>query len=180
MNSLSINEMKAFIKQMKRNGDIISVCAELGCSPQVFWNAMYRAGDNYTDMEIRVIQRLYHRVSERAELRRSVGLTPAGTGFSAPTNLPTAKTPGTAPEHISGTREAALFLSASGYAISLSQLAKETARGTVPCRRFGKRLLFGKQELVAWAEARCRPMVITGEAASPQLSRRKSKKPAQP
>ena len=77
MEELNINEMMAHIKRNKRQGDVKDVCLALGCTTQVFWNAISRTDGNYTTMEILVIKGLYNKSVEQAELRRSVGLNVA-------------------------------------------------------------------------------------------------------
>jgi hypothetical protein len=63
------------------------------------------------------------------------------------------------PENISGCCAAVDFLNKSGYQISLSLIQKETAAGTIPCRKFhNKRLVFKRNELIEWAEKHCQPV----------------------
>jgi hypothetical protein len=65
----------------------------------------------------------------------------------------------TMPENISGCRAAVNFLTESGYRISLSLIQKETAAGTIPCRKFhNKHLVFKCNELIEWAEKHCQPV----------------------
>jgi hypothetical protein len=60
------------------------------------------------------------------------------------------------PENISGCRAAVDFLNKAGYRISLSLIQKETAAGTIPCRKFHNRhLVFDSGEILEWAEKNC-------------------------
>ena len=74
METLNISEMIAHIKRNKRQGDLRDVCFGLGCTSQVFWNAVKRTDGNYTTMEIRVVKALYEKAEEQIELRSSVGV----------------------------------------------------------------------------------------------------------
>lgn len=50
--------------------------------------------------------------------------------------------------------EALDFLNANGYPIKKGQLYKETSANTIPHKKFGNKLHFKAQELLAWAESK--------------------------
>ena len=51
MNKTSIHEKKELIIKMRRRGDIAVVCKQVGFSVQIFWTAMKRNDNDYTDAE---------------------------------------------------------------------------------------------------------------------------------
>ena len=54
------------------------------------------------------------------------------------------------------TRELALsFLEGKGFTVSKSLFYKATSAKEIPFTRFGRRLLFFKNDLLSWAENRC-------------------------
>ena len=67
------------------------------------------------------------------------------------------------------------FLCQAGFSISSSKIYKLTADGKIPHRKFGKRLIFSRDELIAWAEAqlRSRPDGSEARAAIAQSARKK-------
>jgi predicted DNA-binding transcriptional regulator AlpA len=52
--------------------------------------------------------------------------------------------------------EAVSFLKEIGYGIGKSQLYKKTMDNTVPCERFGRKIVFDRDRLQAWAENRAK------------------------
>ncbi|MDR3705787.1 MAG: helix-turn-helix domain-containing protein [Paludibacteraceae bacterium] len=50
--------------------------------------------------------------------------------------------------------EALEFLFEKGFRVSKSQLYKLTMENKVPCKRFGRKVIFDPQELQGWAESR--------------------------
>ena len=63
------------------------------------------------------------------------------------------------PDIISGAKNAVRFLVDNGFEISYSVFTKETAKGSIPCKRFhNKRLMFTKCGLLDWAESQCKPV----------------------
>ena len=50
--------------------------------------------------------------------------------------------------------EAVSFLKEIGYGIGKSQLYKKTMDDVVPCERFGRKIVFDRDKLQAWAEGR--------------------------
>ena len=76
MNKTSIQEKKELIIKMRRRGDIAVVCKQVGFSVQIFWTAMKRNDNDYTDAELKIIEGMYIKMLERLELRQRVGLTP--------------------------------------------------------------------------------------------------------
>jgi len=63
------------------------------------------------------------------------------------------------PDNISGQKSAINYLRENGYEICKSTFSTRTARGMIPCRRFNKRVLYSKNELIAWAERNCERVV---------------------
>lgn len=70
------------------------------------------------------------------------------------------------------------FLCQAGFSISSSKIYKLTADGKIPHRKFGKRLVFNRDELAAWAEAQLRSLPDGSEtrAAIAQSARKKDKR----
>lgn len=68
--------------------------------------------------------------------------------------------------------EALDFLNANGYPIKKGQLYKETSANTIPHKKFGNKLHFKAQELLAWAESK----LIDGNAVGVLDSNDKPKK----
>ena len=52
-----------------------------------------------------------------------------------------------------------------GFLISKARLYKLTAKGDVPFRKYGNKLLFSRRELLVWAESLARRVNDKGEAA---------------
>ena len=52
-----------------------------------------------------------------------------------------------------------------GFLISKARLYKLTAKGNVPFRKYGNKLLFSRRELLVWAESLARRVNDKGEAA---------------
>ena len=52
-----------------------------------------------------------------------------------------------------------------GFLISKARLYKLTAKGDVPFRKYGNKLLFSRRELLSWAESLARRVNDKGEAA---------------
>jgi len=50
--------------------------------------------------------------------------------------------------------EGLAFLNENGYRIGKSQLYKNTMDNIVPCSRFGRKIVFDSDELMAWAESK--------------------------
>jgi predicted DNA-binding transcriptional regulator AlpA len=44
-----------------------------------------------------------------------------------------------------------------GYQTSRAKMYKLTALGTIPCRTYGKKLVFSRKEVLAWAENQTKP-----------------------
>ena len=44
-----------------------------------------------------------------------------------------------------------------GYPTSRAKMYKLTALGTIPCRTYGKKLVFSRKEVLAWAENQTKP-----------------------
>ena len=60
------------------------------------------------------------------------------------------------------TEEALEFLNANGYPIKKGQLYKETSEKTIPHKKFGNKLHFKADELLAWAESRLKDSNAVG------------------
>ena len=58
-----------------------------------------------------------------------------------------------------------LVLEQHGFLISKARLYKLTAKGNVPFRKYGNKLLFSRRELLVWAESLARRVNDKGEAA---------------
>jgi hypothetical protein len=52
--------------------------------------------------------------------------------------------------------EAVSFLKEIGYGIGESQLYKKTMNNIIPCKRFGRKIIFDRDELQTWAENRAK------------------------
>lgn len=76
-------------------------------------------------------------------------------GFPLPKNEPDNLTPDAAVE----------VLEQHGVIISKARLYKLTAKGEVPFRKYGNKLLFSRKELLAWAESLARRVGDRSEAA---------------
>jgi len=44
-----------------------------------------------------------------------------------------------------------------GYPTSRAKMYKLTSTGTIPCRTYGKKLVFSRKEVLAWAENQTKP-----------------------
>ena len=89
----------------------------------------------------------------RAIVSESVSQTLAG--LTQPKNEPDNLTP-----------DAAVgVLEQHGFLISKARLYKLTAKGDVPFRKYGNKLLFSRRELLSWAESLARRVNDKGEAA---------------
>ncbi|MDR1582795.1 MAG: hypothetical protein LBS55_05975 [Prevotellaceae bacterium] len=78
---------------------------------------------------------------------------------------------------ISGCRAAADFLNKAGYPISLSQLQKDAAAGTIPCQKFHNRhLIFKPKELLDWAKSRCKPVGVDASKVTLSVAASANKK----
>ena len=44
-----------------------------------------------------------------------------------------------------------------GYPTSRAKIYKLTSAGTIPCKMYGKKLVFSRRELLAWAENQTKP-----------------------
>lgn len=91
------------------------------------------------------------------ELRAIVSETVSQTlaGFARPKNEPDNLTPDAA----------VAVLEQHGFIISKAKLYKLTAKGEVPFRKYGNKLLFSRKELLAWAESLARRVNDKGMAA---------------
>lgn len=91
------------------------------------------------------------------ELRAIVSETVSQTlaGLTMQKDLPDNLTPDAAVE----------ALEQHGFLISKARLYKLTAKGEVPFRKYGNKLLFSRKELLAWAEALAKRVHDKGEAA---------------
>jgi hypothetical protein len=56
--------------------------------------------------------------------------------------------------HVTGCKEAALFLTKSGFKVSLSYIQHLTSQGDIPCRKLHKAYVFNKYELLNWAKGK--------------------------
>ena len=74
MDNTSIHEKKEVILKTRRRGDVAIVCKQIGFSVQIYWTAMKRIDNDYTDAELKVIEGMYRKMLERLELRSRVGL----------------------------------------------------------------------------------------------------------
>ena len=74
MDSLTIDERKKVIMELKQRKDVSAVCSGYGFSTQTYWNAMKRTDSKYSDAELLVIDGMYKRAQERMELRKRVGV----------------------------------------------------------------------------------------------------------
>jgi hypothetical protein len=52
---------------------------------------------------------------------------------------------------------ALVLLAEYGYILSKAKLYKLTASGSIPCRKFGQKLVFSRKEILKWAESQTRP-----------------------
>ena len=91
------------------------------------------------------------------ELRAIVSETVSQTlaGMTMQKDLPDNLTPDAAVE----------ALEQHGFLISKARLYKLTAKGEVPFRKYGNKLLFSRKELLAWAETLAKRVHDKGEAA---------------
>ena len=91
------------------------------------------------------------------ELRAIVSETVSQTlaGLTVPKDQPDSLTPDAAVQ----------ALEQHGFLISKARLYKLTAKGEVPFRKYGNKLLFSRKELLAWAENLARRVNDKGEAA---------------
>jgi hypothetical protein len=56
------------------------------------------------------------------------------------------------------TLSAALAMLADyGYILSKAKLYKLTASGSIPCRKFGQKLVFSRKDILSWAESQTQP-----------------------
>lgn len=62
--------------------------------------------------------------------------------------------------------EALEFLLEEGFEISKSTLYKRTSKNSIPCKRFGSRLLFDRDELLKW----CNDRTATPESGNQVIS----------
>ena len=49
------------------------------------------------------------------------------------------------------------LLKEHGYPTSKAKMYKLTSAGTIPCKTYGKKLVFSRKELLAWAENQTKP-----------------------
>ncbi len=49
------------------------------------------------------------------------------------------------------------LLTQYGYILSKAKLYKLTASGKIPCRKFGHKLVFSRNEILSWAESQTKP-----------------------
>ena len=68
-------------------------------------------------------------------------------------------------ESVSQTLAGVGVLEQHGFLISKARLYKLTAKGDVPFRKYGNKLLFSRRELLSWAESLARRVNDKGEAA---------------
>jgi predicted DNA-binding transcriptional regulator AlpA len=50
-----------------------------------------------------------------------------------------------------------LLLEEHGYPTSRAKMYKLTSTGTIPCKTYGKKLVFSRKEVLAWAENQTKP-----------------------
>ncbi len=72
--------------------------------------------------------------------------------------------------------DALLFLNNNGIPITKGQLYKETHQATIPCERFGKRLVFSRKALKSWIEARLIKKMPVQEIMTNHLAQTANKK----
>ena len=87
----------------------------------------------------------------RAIVSESVSQTLAGLPKDEPDNLTPDAAVGVLEQH--------------GFLISKARLYKLTAKGNVPFRKYGNKLLFSRRELLVWAESLARRVNDKGETA---------------
>ncbi|GHT05872.1 hypothetical protein FACS189440_08610 [Bacteroidia bacterium] len=49
------------------------------------------------------------------------------------------------------------LLAEYGYILSKAKLYKLTASGSIPCRKFGQKLVFSRKDILSWAEGQTKP-----------------------
>jgi len=52
-----------------------------------------------------------------------------------------------------------------GYPTSRAKMYKLTSSGTIPCRTYGKKLVFSRKEVLAWAENQTKPKHDSSETS---------------
>jgi hypothetical protein len=52
---------------------------------------------------------------------------------------------------------ALVLLAEYGYILSKAKLYKLTASGSIPCRKFGQKLVFSRKDILSWAENQTKP-----------------------
>lgn len=58
---------------------------------------------------------------------------------------------------------ALVLLQEHGYPMSKAKLYKLTANSSIPCRKFGQKLVFSRKEILLWAENQSKPKDNTSE-----------------
>lgn len=125
------------------------LCATTG------WNGCDDSHSTNTQKERKNMNQIILTTPEelRAIVSESVSQTLAG--LTLPKNEPDNLTP-----------DAAVgVLEQHGFLISKARLYKLTAKGDVPFRKYGNKLLFSRRELLSWAESLARRVNDKGEAA---------------
>lgn len=74
----------------------------------------------------------------------------------------TEPTAGVEPENISLNRAVEL-LNGLGFPTSKAKIYKLTSAGSMPCRKYGSKLVFSRMELLKWAESQTTPVNIKTE-----------------
>ncbi len=57
------------------------------------------------------------------------------------------------------------LLKEHGFPTSKAKIYKLTSAGTMPCRKYGNKLVFSRKELLAWAESQTKPINDTTQIA---------------
>lgn len=53
--------------------------------------------------------------------------------------------------------DALALLLEHGYPMSKAKLYKLTSSGSIPCRKFGQKLVFSRKDILSWAERQTKP-----------------------
>lgn len=63
-----------------------------------------------------------------------------------------------------------------GYPTSRAKMYKLTSTGTIPCKTYGKKLVFSRKEVLAWAKNQTKPKHDFSEVSLPLARRARRKK----
>jgi hypothetical protein len=75
-----------------------------------------------------------------------------------------------------GIDEAVIFLNQNGTPYKKSQIYKGTSNGSIPVRKFGKKLVFSRKQLRAWLDKQTVQKVTSSQIMAQHLAREANKK----